>query len=1340
MGHPIEAGGASEKPSEKETGARVRAAAEADLESFRNPRRWSPTAITRTVDIEGLNESVDTSKLAKGLTTLGDLVLVAPPGMGKTTTLLQIAEAVLQGNYGSPIVVPLGNWAANGASLIDSILRRRAFRTISREDFQSAAAKPGVYLLLDGWNELDKVSQRRAAAEIEDLQRELPDLRLVVTAREQRLDAPINGRRLKLLPLNEREQIEIARALRGDAGEGIVDQAWRTPDVRELVTIPLYLTALLALPENVPFPTTKEEVLRRFVALHEDDFRRREALADVTDGMHARYLQALAETATRTANTTIGDRTARRAVSNAAAALEDEGQIADKPTPSAVLEALVNHHVLIHEKEPEGYAFQHQQFQEWYASRFVEDLMETSVTDDDARERLKAEVLDLRGWEESILFACERLARGDEGEQETFARAILAALEVDPMLAAEMILRSSEGVWQHVALSVEDFVRWWHTPGEVDRAVRFMIISGREEFSEHVWPLITHENNQVHLRALRAGTHFRPSVLGTDAGLRIERLAPKLRQTVLHEIAMYGGMDGLEFATDVAKTDSAPEVQAKVAEALAFRWADRHVADVLRNADDRTFDLLAHRTLFDRIADEGVRRGLTATRKRERTQGVPPRKRLWALVSERGEANHSTEVRTIIAEMEIEQLDRDVESLIDLARERFPQAVAEGMLQRVRKGRSLPYRATEHMAVGGFAIEDESLLNITIKGDHPSNARAEAAASVLGPKSMGRLIGRMVELEEQTRNAEKGGAKEARDHHTAIQDRICFAQPGHVLAAIESRAREASNESIEDFANLIGSYGDRNDSHGREFDDAARAKIAQLVKDWGERLLSSGDATRRELASIARLARHAPSGDLVPVLERLLDEEHHRLRGFREQAGHDGGQQAEAMQEAYVRWDFQYEHAFARICCPEATALMQKFLRDEEFGCSAARVLAAHWRSRNEPREDKGWPRRPMFSQVAEKRAAREAAPKATSEEAKAIFGAVEQLMGTYSTDAHKTHAVVLAIIACALPHGEREETISRLIAHATTKRKLALLTNLVLAGEVIDVEHVAQEIANIIEHATRTGHWISGEDRTLQHWLRLLPFTTDPSRTVEIVRTLPERHRTPYDLEELLEALRDASGDDVEEVIFGLAEADRSLYVNRAWLDAALRRETRSSATRLLDLASQDAFKGEGNTSDRDIYTRLASLIDKFPDLRVHLYKLLENAIGGPGMRVLAQTVAENPDEEGLMQLMQLDIEHKHARTAWLAIERVLTRREPVEDSSGSYHVLPVAASEVRRKLLARTRDGGPDDIAAQYLNEIDELRDQFGTNESEPRHPDLGSRKAWPIVAKGKDTPNMA
>ena len=1319
-------------------GARVRAAAEADLETFRNARRWSPTAITRTVNIGDRNESVTTSTLAKGLRTLGDVVLVAPPGMGKTTTLFQIAEAILEGNYGSPIVVPLGQWGASGKSVIDSIVTRRAFRTITREDFESAAAEPGAYLLLDGWNELDRASQKRAAVEIDELQRELPELSLLVTTRAQRLDVPIGDQRVRLLPLSGREQTEIARAHRGDAGKVLIERAWRTPGVRELVATPLYLTALLALPEDVPFPTTKEEVLRRFVARHEDDYRRLEALDEVTDGMYPRFLQALAETATRAGNTTIGDATARRSVSDTAAALEDAGQIADKPAPSAVLDTLVNHHLLIHEKESDGYAFQHQQFQEWYASQFVENLMEKSVTDGDARETLRAEVLDQRGWEEAILFACERLARGEKGQQETCAEGILAALEVDPMLAAEMIWCSSEGVWEHVAPCIEDFVRRWHTPRKIDRAVRFMIISGREEFRDQVWPLITHENNQVHLKALRAGTIFRPSVLGKAAALRLERLSPKLRQTILREIAMYGGMDGLEFSTTIAKKDPTPEVQAKVVEALAFRWADRHVADVLRNAGDKTFDLLTHRTLLDHIEDQGVRRGLIAAGERERTKGISPRRRLSTLVSDRGAEDHSAEVTTIIAEMDLGAMDRHAESLIDLARERFPQAVAEGMLQRVRKGSNLPYRATKYMAAGRFSLEDEPLLNIALEGDHSSNARAQAAASVLGPDCVGRLIDRMVEFEEKLRNADNGSAKEARDHRTAIRDRICFAQPGHVLGTIEGRAHEANNEAIEDFANLISRYGERDDLHSRDLDAVARTKIAELVKDWGERLLSSGDATRRQLASIATMARHALSGDLVPVLERLLNEELRLLRGFQEQARQEGDPRGEALQESRIRWDFRYEDAFAGICCPEATALMQNYLLDEEFGCSAARVLVTRWRRRNELEEDKGWPRRPIFSRVAEQRATRDAKPEATSDEAEVIFGAVEQLMEAKSTDAQRRHAVMLAIIACALPHGERKETISRLIANAAPERKLALLTNLVLAGDVIDLELVTQEIANINEHTRRKGHWVDSEGRTLQRWLRLLPFTTNASKTIEIVRTLPQQHRTPYALEELLKALAHAPGDDVEEVIFGLAEADPRLYVNREWVEAAFGRESRSSATRLLDLASKDVFNGEGNTSDRDIYTRLASLIDKFPDLRGHLYELFGNAVGGPGMRMLAQPIAENPDEEGLMRLIQLDIEHKHASTAWRAIERVLTHHEPIEGSSGSYHVLPVAASEVRRKLLTRTKDGGPDDMAARYLNAIDEFRDQFGPSESEPRHPDLGSRKAWPIVANRKDAPN--
>ena len=54
------------------------------------------------------------------------------------------------------------------------------------------------------------------------------------------------------------------------------------------------------------------------------------------------------------------------------------GQITIIP-PNVVLEALVSHHVLMRGGDTPGYSFQHQQFQEWYASHSVERLMLEAV-------------------------------------------------------------------------------------------------------------------------------------------------------------------------------------------------------------------------------------------------------------------------------------------------------------------------------------------------------------------------------------------------------------------------------------------------------------------------------------------------------------------------------------------------------------------------------------------------------------------------------------------------------------------------------------------------------------------------------------------------------------------------------------------------------------------------------------------------------------------------------------------------------------------------------------------------------------------------------------------------
>lgn len=103
----------------------------------------------------------------------------------------------------------------------------------------------------------------------------------------------------------------------------------------------------------------------------------------------------------------------------------------------------------------------------------------------------------------------------------------------------------------------------------------------------------------------------------------------------------------------------------------------------------------------------------------------------------------------------------------------------------------------------------------------------------------------------------------------------------------------------------------------------------------------------------------------------------------------------------------------------------------------------------------------------------------------------------------------------------------------------------------------------------------------------------------------------------------------------------------------------------------------------------------------------------------------------------MLIDFEMKTGRSfiSWQSIPSAVTERFPTENWAGAYNVVPVPATELRRKLLAKTGGGGKDDPAARCLNFTDKLRDNYGAPEPEPRHPDLASGRPWPILPPDPD-----
>ncbi|WP_172274526.1 ATP-binding protein [Caulobacter sp. RHG1] len=1311
------------KPATNPVSERVRAAAQADLERLRTGGKWPATTLPLPLQLQGFDAPLTTQALAQAGTALQDMILVAPPGMGKTTTLLQIAEGLLANATGTPLFVALGEWAAQDGTLLESILRRAAFAGLSDQALREAAGAQGVWLLLDGWNELDAAAAKRARIQVEDLKAELPALGLIVSTRRQALDVPFSGARLDIMPLNEDLQAKIARTMRGQVGVDLIDRAWRTAGVRDLVTIPLYLTALLSLPDGTPFPETKDAVICLFVAAHEHQPQHAETLRAVLDGFQSNYLEALAVAATTTGNTTLADTDARPCITRAARALEDDGQISARPAPNLVLDTLVSDHLLIRSGDSAGFTFQHQQFQEWYAARWVQRRILDDLENSARRTDLLARVFDLPVWEEAILFAVDRLARGDQAARRACANAILAAWDVDPMLAAEMVYRATDAVWVLAAPTLEPRVRRWHRPGQTDRALIFMLTSGRPEFQDILWPVLASEDRQNALWAMRQRVRFRPGILGPDAAARITALPIEQRLTLLYELAARSGMDGMDLATDIAIADPDPQVKIRVVEALSFRRGDNHVARVLGSATDETIALAADRNIIDIVEHEGVREMIA--RARGRLPAEPPSlvNRLRAIVNPTPGLDLTDDLIAIIATEDLRANDF-VASLVHDAIRMYPKAAAEGLLARVRAGRPLPYGSDDILAAAQLNIDnDDALLALALSPTRDHGRDAHAATSVLGPAGIARLIDAYLETVPTVRTD-----LEASRRYSDLQDRLSWAPIDHLLAIVMARAEGANNEGLSRLADLLRRRLTQPPQRGQALTSDVPATVAALIATWADQMLAT-EASRQQTASLAQLAAAAPSPGILPIIKRLLDDELQRYRDFREAAAASGWRQSEVLHEAQSPLSRDYQTALSAIGTPNVATLAADYLTDEEFGDKAALILADIWRRANDPP-------RPHhfaivdFSRVADKRAERAANPEATSPAAETILAAAEQILASDPDQAQQRLAVRLATIALRLPHGQKPTLVRSLIDLAPREHRANLLLALVLSGETIAFDDVATGLAETFE-AAKTQTWILTDNNAwaLRDWLRLLPFVDRPLEIPALVADLPQAQRRARFLEEVVSGLAQAPSPETEAVLFALPQQDPAFYQERQWRDTVLAFDAHSAHCRLIDLIADGTDLGDAGDHWHMVRT-IAGLVAERPDLRAYLYRRLDGVQELPGLDSLAGIVAECADDTGVLILVRLENALGRGFLDRHAIEEAVTERRPYEGMQNAYDIVPRPAAALRASLLAMVTDGGSRDAAARRLADIDLARDEHGSPEYDPRHPDLASGRAWPII----------
>ena len=279
----------------------------------------------------------------------------------------------------------------------------------------------------------------------------------------------------------------------------------------------------------------------------------------------------------------------------------------------------------------------------------------------------------------------------------------------------------------------------------------------------------------------------------------------------------------------------------------------------------------------------------------------------------------------------------------------------------------------------------------------------------------------------------------------------------------------------------------------------------------------------------------------------------------------------------------------------------------------------------------------------------------------------------------------------------------------------------------------------DLLEQA-KTNPWMLQEQNgwRLNHWLRLFPFTESPSSITHVFDRLDNRHLRPLNLRDLVSALAYAPSEESETILGELPNRNEQFLNAYEWVAALSKRGTPSAAKILLDLACKGALPSKGGQIDAQRLSRdLSAFMNCHDSVRRDVYRRFRSLDGFLARGVLEHAIAKAADTAGILLLTReaAKAERRFQDTAiYYALRNILVRLTPT-GSSGVQKLDNLPAASLRKDLFKLMINGTAAEsrLATECLNAIDEIRDDYGHVDTEPRHPDIASGIPWPKIGRG-------
>jgi hypothetical protein len=1311
---------------------------------------------------ERRGEILTTAKITDELVEGRRLVLEAPAGRGKTTTLIQLAKLIGDAR-GLAFLIDLPEWSRSGSDLLDFITGMAPFRAsaIDAHDLARVSNVERLSLLFNGWNELSDHSAEVAEKGLRAVDREFPTAGVLVATRAQSIRPPLAGAvRISLLPLTRAQRSEYLRAALGERALELDTAIQNSRGLDDLTRTPFILREItMIFRAGRDLPTTKMGILESVTQLleetpeHYNDLQR-----NPLNGNAAAYLSAISIQMMKHADVSISEPEARRVCNSAARELVIEGQITEPPEPGGILEALCAHHVLERFDYPATeFRFEHQQFQEFYAALWLdrELALACQESSDEVADFIKNYV-NVLPWDEPLRMIVEKIgadASEPAATSQTIDRGkklVEMALHVDPIFAADLARLAGDLIWRQVSETLTQRIRAWYGAGDANHkhcALAAMFASGSAEFSDVILPLLTSDDQQVRLATYRAWPEFHLSSLGGDWRKIVGGWQQAARSEFVSELTVTGRR------TDVAEyfslRDPSAEVRIEAVKVLSWIGADDKVAKALESLPEASLHDALLRLRHEDLPPSVLPRALAVYQYQLRTL-TDPIERIRIVLAQRdaGETNTVATLKDELLRLPAEKTEAYDENLlrtvVEIIRDTDKQWVSNWVAARIASGSLWHERWVPFVSTIPQTLKNELLEKLgTEKLEHRDRQIIAVLSAVADVTLAQDVFSRLCALRRKmdssgpiTDQIQYAIARQLEDLFRLIP---AVAAVGS-LAIVFCRDFDATEFSVT--TELFSRVGREESDLRSDLPEDLRQRLRSYLKSGVSFASSRTDPGGRLLADLASsLARVGEPEDMADLLA-LLHADLTRLQQIRE--ARSAGKPVHGVM-GWAPWHLQ---AVISLDRDQAENVLLPLLDEEDYEVDAAksllRLATINQREKNIFPGKKNyallWNARDAQSPA---RFAEDSRQRASAALTKRITALLEQRAVTGQPDRYTYKLQELAAVLAALD-GQNSARLVLEVAALPTRwggwRQVEALEALIFSGVNVPAEAALGILNPLVERAAATGFHSDQELWLLKSGLCLLPFVDTPGIGISRIREVVLQTRFPRrELPDILSALgysRSLAALAFLREIAGPGGTGIE-YMARPWIDAVANLsgpESRELLLAFLD-PSDNAFSPRLTHENHDaerLASRIADMARAESATKQRILRLSDQALVPEQRRLLLKVIAAlgTPDVMlAALPVMNDDAGQPVPYELWKAFENLFLEHRPTGTSGNAYAILPRSSNEVRGRLFELVLiDSRRRRSALAMLGQIEVWHLENGKPSNEPRHPALEFGLAWP------------